>query len=53
MFGHYFAFDLFLLEENDLRAQAPKERKALLQNLLGSPDPVRYCDRVTGPEKPF
>jgi bifunctional non-homologous end joining protein LigD len=57
MFGragsHYFAFDLLLLEETDLRAQALEWRKAILQTLLGSPDPVRYRDHITGSCKAF
>ena len=57
MFGrigtHYFAFDLVWLDNADLRPHPLERRKSVLQNLLGSRDPVRYCDHVDGCGKAF
>jgi bifunctional non-homologous end joining protein LigD len=50
---HYFVFDLLWLDEADLRLQPLDERKATLQDLLGSRDPVRFCDHVAGRGKAF
>ncbi len=57
MFGrsgtHYFAFDLLWLENTDLRLHLLEGRKSILQELLRSADPVRYCDHVAGCGKAF
>ena len=57
MFGrmgtHYFAFDLLWLDNADLRPHPLERRKSVLQDLLGSRDPVRYCDHVLGCGKAF
>ncbi len=45
----YFAFDLLLLDGNDLRATPLVERKDALKELLrGSPGMLRYSDHVEG-----
>jgi bifunctional non-homologous end joining protein LigD len=57
MFGrvgtHYFAFDLLWLDKADLRPHPLERRKSVLQNLLVSCDPVRYCDHIAGCGKAF
>jgi len=57
MFGrmgtHYFAFDLLWLDHADLRPYPLERRKSILEDLLGSRDPVRYCDHVLGSGKAF
>ncbi len=50
---HYFAFDLLWLENNDLRPHPLERRKSILQDLIASRDPVRYCDHVDGCGKAF
>ncbi len=57
MFGrtgtHYFAFDLLWLDNADQRPHPLERRKSVLQDLLGSSDPVRFCDHVAGCGKAF
>ena len=50
---HYFAFHLLWLDDADLRPHPLERRKSILQDLLGSRDPVRYCDHVLGSGKAF
>jgi bifunctional non-homologous end joining protein LigD len=46
---HYYAFDLLLLGDADLRAKPLDVRKAMLAGLLQSGgEPVRYCDHIIG-----
>jgi bifunctional non-homologous end joining protein LigD len=51
---HYYAFDLLLLGDADLRAKPLDVRKAMLAGLLGrGGEPVRYCDHIIGMGKAF
>jgi bifunctional non-homologous end joining protein LigD len=51
---HYYAFDLLILGDTDLRAKPLEARKAMLANLLQECDePVRYCDHIVGKGKAF
>jgi bifunctional non-homologous end joining protein LigD len=51
---HYYAFDLLLLGDADLRAKPLEARKAMVADLLrGNSDAVRYCDHVAGEGKAF
>jgi bifunctional non-homologous end joining protein LigD len=51
---HYYAFDLLLLGDADLRAKSLDVRKAILAGLLQrGGDPVRYCDHIIGIGKAF
>lgn len=45
---HYYAFDLLLLGDADLRGRPLEERKAALASLLKACEPVRYCDHIVG-----
>ena len=45
---HYYAFDILLLDADDLRDSRLETRKAILKVLLGECDPVRYTDHVIG-----
>jgi len=45
---HYYAFDILLLNADDLRDSPLEARKAILKALLGECDPVRYTDHVIG-----
>ena len=51
---HYYAFDLLLLGDSDLRAKPLDARKAMLAGLLRrGGEPVRFCDHVIGMGKAF
>jgi bifunctional non-homologous end joining protein LigD len=51
---HYYAFDLMMLGDIDLRAKPLETRKAMLANLLQECDePVRYCDHIVEKGKAF
>jgi bifunctional non-homologous end joining protein LigD len=50
---HYYAFDLLLLGDTDLRGRPLEERKEALASLLKACDPVRYCDHVVGAGSAF
>ena len=51
---HYYAFDLLMLGNADLRAKPLEARKAALARLLSaSGEPVRYCDHIVGQGKAF
>jgi bifunctional non-homologous end joining protein LigD len=51
---HYYAFDLLMLGNADLRAKPLQLRKAMLADLVQvGAEPVRYCDHVIGKGKAF
>ena len=51
---HYYAFDLLMLGDADLRAKPLEMRKAMLTDLLQTrAEPVRYCDHIIGMGKAF
>jgi bifunctional non-homologous end joining protein LigD len=51
---HYYAFDLLMLGDVDLRTKPLDLRKAALADLLqGCAEPVRYCDHIVGMGKAF
>jgi bifunctional non-homologous end joining protein LigD len=51
---HYYAFDLLIRGDANLRAKPLEARKAMLANLLQECDePVRYCDHIVGKGKAF
>ena len=50
---HYYAFDLLLLECDDLRGYPLEERKTALEKLAGGYDPVRYTDHLVGTGRAF
>ena len=50
----YYAFDLLLLGDADLRAKPLDVRKAMLAGLLRrGGEPARYCDHIIGMGKAF
>ena len=51
---HYFAFDLLMFGDADLRAKPLEMRKAMLaEGLQTCGEPVRYCDHIVGMGKAF
>ena len=51
---HYYAFDLPMVGDDDLRAERLHSRKAMLADLLdGCGESVRYCDHIVGTGKAF
>jgi hypothetical protein len=51
---HYYAFDLLMRGDADLRTEPLEERKAMLANLLLECDePVRHCDHIVGKGEAF
>jgi bifunctional non-homologous end joining protein LigD len=50
---HYYAFDLLLLDGEDLRGCALDRRKSVLEQLIAGCDPVRYTDHIIGTGRAF
>jgi bifunctional non-homologous end joining protein LigD len=46
--SHYYAFDFFMLGNDNLRVLPLSERKPILETLVSGCDPVRYTDHVVG-----
>lgn len=51
--SHYYAFDILMLGNNDLRGLPLSERKPILKALVGACEPVRYTDHVVGIGREF
>ena len=50
---HYYAFDILMLGNDDLRGLPLSERNPLLETLVSGCDPVRYTDHVVGIGREF
>ncbi len=51
--SHYYAFDILMLGNDDLRDLPISERKAILKTLVSECDAVRYTDHVVGIGREF
>jgi bifunctional non-homologous end joining protein LigD len=51
--SHYYAFDVLMLGNDDLRGRSLIQRKPILETLVSGYDPVRYTDHVIGVGREF